>query len=193
MSGSSTQSTSPVCNAAAAVAGSGCTNPFNPMKCTTLATREVAPFHSQSQCARRNTHDGAASQKLSQGSAPLPPHSTPGFETVAVESPRDDCRRGRQRQGAHGLNDVGGRTVALSPPPPWQPVLSMDSAYPMDGQDDLGRGISRSAMASRMTVRTIRFLSRASVVGADQTVCKSSASAVKEIDTRTSRGCAAAS
>ena len=48
-------------------------------------------------------------------------------------------------------------------------------------------------MASWMTVRTIRFLSRASVVGADQTVWKSSASAVKEIDARSSRGCAAAS
>lgn len=63
------------------------------------------------------------------------------LETVAVESPRDDVVAGDQRQGAHGLDDVGRRAVALSPPPPWQPVLSMDSAYPVDGQDDLGQGI----------------------------------------------------
>ena len=63
------------------------------------------------------------------------------LETVAVENPRDDVVPGDQRQGAHGLDDVGRRAVALSPPPPWQPVLSMDSAYPVDGQDDLGRGV----------------------------------------------------
>ena len=41
-------------------------------------------------------------------------------------------------------------------------------------------------MTSWMTVRTIRFLSRASVVGADQTAWKSSARAAKEIDPRSS-------
>jgi hypothetical protein len=65
----------------------------------------------------------------------------PCLETVAVESPRDDIVAGDQRQGAHSLDDVGRRAVALSAPPAWQPVLGMDSADPVDGQHDLGRGV----------------------------------------------------
>ncbi len=52
---------------------------------------------------------------------------------------------------------------------------------------------SRSATASRMTVRTIRFFSRASVVGAVQTASRSSARAPKEIGSRAGRRGAAAS
>ena len=63
------------------------------------------------------------------------------LKTVAVEIPRDDLVPGDQRQGAHSLDDVGRRAVALSPPPAWQPVLSMVAAYPVNGQHDLGRGI----------------------------------------------------
>ena len=63
------------------------------------------------------------------------------LKAVAVENPCDDVVPSDQREGAHGLDDVGRSAVALSPPPPWQPVLSVDSAYPVDGQHDLGRGV----------------------------------------------------
>ena len=62
-------------------------------------------------------------------------------KTVAVENPRDDVVPGDQRQGAHSLDDIGRRAVALSPPPAWQPVLGMVPAYPVNGQHDLGRGV----------------------------------------------------
>src|SRR3954454_20961790 len=52
---------------------------------------------------------------------------------------------------------------------------------------------SRSAMASWITVRTMRFLSRASVVGADQTARRSSARAASRTPSRSCRGEAAAS
>jgi hypothetical protein len=63
------------------------------------------------------------------------------LQTVAVENPGDDVVPGDPRQGAHSLDNIGRRAVALSAPTAWQPVLGMDPAYPVDGQHDLGRGV----------------------------------------------------
>jgi hypothetical protein len=63
------------------------------------------------------------------------------LKTVAVENPRDDVVPGDQRQGAHSLDDIGRRAVALSPPSARQAVLGMVPAYPVNGQHDLGRGV----------------------------------------------------
>jgi hypothetical protein len=63
------------------------------------------------------------------------------LKTVAVENPGDDVVPGDQRQGAHSLDDIGRRAVALSPPTARQPVLGMVPAYPVNGQHDLGRGV----------------------------------------------------
>ena len=52
---------------------------------------------------------------------------------------------------------------------------------------------SRSAITSLMTVRTMRFFSLASVVGAPQTACRSSASDSNDMGRIAARGAAAAS
>ena len=86
---------------------------------------------------------------------------------------------------AHGLDDVGGGAVALAAPTSRQPQLGVGAAHPVDRVSTISAvSSSRSATTSRITVRTMRFLSRASVVGADQTALRSSARVSKEIGAR---------
>jgi len=110
------------------------------------------------------------------------------LKTVAVENPGDDVVPGDQRQGAHSLDDIGRRAVALSPPTARQPVLGMVPAYPVNGQHDLGRGV-HGFVDDRARNPLLQPGHRSSV----PTTQSGTASAVKEIDTRSDRGCAAAS
>ena len=63
----------------------------------------------------------------------------------------------------------------------------------MEEQDDLAASASMSATTSLITVRTIRFFNRASIVGAFQTVGKSSARVAKDAADKSDRGAVALS
>ena len=93
-----------------------------------------------------------------------------GLEAVAVEDAGDQIVIGDQHQLAHGCDDVGRCAVALPAPALGQADLAVDAADPVDNENDLGAASSISATTSWIRVRTMRFFSRASVVGADQTV-----------------------
>jgi hypothetical protein len=123
---------------------------------------------------------------------PGPAVPVPGPEPVAIEKAGDGSILDGESEHAHRLDDVGRRAVALPAPTSRQPVLGVGAARPVDDDDDPG-GRVVAATASRMTVRTMRFFSRASVVGAVQTASRSSARAPKEIGSRAGRRGAAAS
>ena len=58
----------------------------------------------------------------------------------------------------------------------------MNAAHPMNDENDLGRIVGDIGDDLWMTVRTMRFLSRASAIGADQMASRSPARAAKEAE-----------
>jgi len=77
---------------------------------------------------------------------------------------------GDQHQLTRGLDDIGRGAVALSAPALRQAQLAVGAPHPMDDENDLRGRIVDIGTTSWMRVRTMRFLRRASVVGASQTV-----------------------
>ena len=154
-----------------------------------------ASFRSQSKGARRDSDEGGRLAKIEPGVEPVrclaidrdtiagsqrghafagPTIAVPCLQTVAVENACDDVVLGDQRQCAHSLDDIGGCAVALTPPAARQPMLGMRPRQPSgrSARSRLRRRRGRRWLHG-LRVRTMRFLSRASVVGADQTDWKS--------------------
>ncbi|WP_143744506.1 hypothetical protein [Mesorhizobium prunaredense] len=85
---------------------------------------------------------------------------------------------GDEHQLAEGHDDIAGRAVALSTAPLREAQLSMNAANPQWIRRTISEGsLLISATTSRMTVRTMRFLSPAFVVAAAHAL-RSAASAV---------------
>src|ERR1700682_158263 len=108
---------------------------------------------------------------------PCPAIAVAGHQAVPVEDAGDQVIIGDENQLADGGEHVGGDAVALSAAAPRQAQFGMNAADPMVRRTISDASSSISATTSWMTVRTIRFLSLASVGGADQTALRSAASA----------------
>src|SRR5262249_1821789 len=103
-----------------------------------------------------------------------------GHQPVPVQDAGDEIVVGDQHQLAYGGNHIGRGAGALPAPPPGQAYLSLDPANPMGEQNDLGCIGVDMGNQLRITVRTMRFFSRASVVGVVQTLLRSAASVAND-------------
>ena len=92
------------------------------------------------------------------------------LEAVAFEEADDQIVASDQYQLTHGLNDIGRGAVALSAPALGEGQLAVGAPTQWTMRTISEAASSISATTSWMRVGTMRFLRRASVVGASQTV-----------------------
>src|SRR5215831_9109604 len=103
-----------------------------------------------------------------------------GHQPIPVQDAGDEIVVGDPHQLAYGGNHIGRGAGALPAPPPGQAYLGVDPANPMDEQNISAASVSISAITSWITVRTMRFFNRASVVGVVQTLLRSATSVAND-------------
>jgi hypothetical protein len=90
-----------------------------------------------------------------------------GLQAIAAEYAGNQVAIGNQHELAHGGDHIGGWVVPLTAAALGQAHLAVHAADPVNDENDLGGCVVDIATISWMTVRATRFLSRASVVGAE--------------------------
>lgn len=111
-----------------------------------------------------------------------------GRELIAIEDASNQVIRGDPDQQPDRCDDILRGRVPLTAPTPRQTRFAMNAAGPMNQQDDLANLSIDVGMTSWISMRTMRFFSRASVVGAAQTDFRSPANVATDAAVASDRG-----